>query len=109
MQVFASGLDISENGQAIEELLIHEPSEHHLGTAHTLQNFETAFYRATTADNSSYEEWSEKGGLDSAQRANGAWKAQLAEYEAPEIDNAIDEELRAFVELRRAELPDIET
>jgi len=106
MEVFAKGLDLSPNGQAMDELLIHEPGEHHLGTAHTLQNFETAFYRASTADNSSYEEWTEKGGLDAATRANASWKAQLAGYEAPALDPAIDEELRAFVERRRAELPD---
>ena len=29
-----------------------------------------AFYRSTTADNNSYEQWSEEGGLDAAQRAN---------------------------------------
>ena len=71
---------------------------HFLGTAHTLANFEQAFYRSTIADNSSFEQWSDEGGLDAAQRANAIWKQRLAEYEAPPIDAAVDEELRAFVD-----------
>ena len=38
------------------------PGKHFLGTAHTLANFENAFYRSTTADNASYEQWLEDGG-----------------------------------------------
>ncbi|HAN34422.1 MAG TPA: hypothetical protein DCQ52_02910, partial [Acidimicrobiaceae bacterium] len=46
------------------------------------------------------------GGLDASQRANAIWKRRLAEYEAPALDEAIDEELQAFVQRRKAELPD---
>jgi trimethylamine--corrinoid protein Co-methyltransferase len=84
----------------------NEPGQHFLGTSHTLQNFETAFYRSDTADNASYEQWIEEGGLDAAQRANALWKRRLAEYEAPAIDDAIDAELLDFIALRKAELPD---
>lgn len=105
MSTFAAGLDLSENGLAFEALCAHEPGAHHLGTAHTLANFESAFYRSTTADYNSFEQWSEEGSLDAAQRANTIWKSQLASYEAPPIDDAIDEELRAFVARRRDEIP----
>ncbi|MDH4280959.1 MAG: trimethylamine methyltransferase family protein, partial [Acidimicrobiia bacterium] len=80
------------------------PGQHFLGTAHTLANFETAFYRSTTADNSSFEQWSEEGGLDAAQRANALWKKQLADYEAPPIDAAVDAELLDFMTRRKAEI-----
>ena len=106
MATFVKGLDLTPNGQAIEAILEHEPGRHFLGTAHTLANFESAFYRSTTADNNSYEQWSEEGGLDAAQRANAVWKAQLADYTPPAIDDAIDEELREFVARRKADLPD---
>jgi trimethylamine--corrinoid protein Co-methyltransferase len=106
MATFVKGLDLSPNGQAIDAILEHQPGEHYLGTAHTLANFETAFYRSSTADNNSYEQWSEEGGLDAAQRANAVWKEQLASYAAPEIDDAVDEELREFVTRRKADLPD---
>ncbi|MCB0989628.1 MAG: trimethylamine methyltransferase family protein, partial [Acidimicrobiales bacterium] len=82
----------------------HTPGEHHLGTQHTLANFETAFYRALTADNASYEQWSEEGSRDAAQRANEMWQRELAAYEAPPIDDAIADELTEFVVRRRTEL-----
>ena len=100
------GLDLSENGQALDAILENEPGQHFLGTAHTLANFETAFYRSTTADNNSFEQWSEEGGLDATGRANTIWKRMLAEYEAPPIDAAIDEELRDFITRRKASMPD---
>ena len=106
MATFAKGLDLSDNGQAVEAICGHTPGEHFLGTTHTLANFETAFYRSATADNSSFEQWSEDGRLDAAQRANAIWKQRLADYEAPPIDDAIDAELTEFIDRRKAELPD---
>ena len=106
MSTFVRGLDASENGLALDALRSNPPGNHFLGTAHTLANFETAFYRSDTADNSSFEQWSEEGGLDAAQRANALWKRRLAEYQPPALDDAIDEALREFVARRKAELPD---
>ena len=103
---FVRGLDTSENGIALDALRSNPPGNHFLGTAHTLANFETAFYRSDTADNSSFEQWSEDGALDAAQRANALWKRRLAEYEPPALDPAIDEQLVDFVTRRKAELPD---
>ena len=73
--------------------------------AHTLANFETAFYRSTIADNNSFEQWQEDGSLDAAQRANAIWKKMLAEYEAPPIDAGVDEALRDFIARRKASMP----
>ena len=106
MATFAAGLDLSDNGQALDAIREHTPGQHFLGTAHTLANFETAFYRSETADNSSFEQWVEDGSLDAAQRANRLWKERLAAYEPPPIDDAIDEALRDFIARRKAELPD---
>jgi trimethylamine--corrinoid protein Co-methyltransferase len=106
MTTFVRGLDASENGLAFDAMRTNPPGNHFLGTAHTLANFETAFYRSDTADNSSFEQWTDEGGLDAAQRANSIWKRRLAEYELPPLDAAIDEELLAYVERRKAELPD---
>ena len=106
MSTFVKGLDLSDNGQALDAIRENPPGNHFLGTAHTLANFETAFYRSTTADNSSYEQWLDEGALDSAQRANKVWKEQLAAYEPPPLDDAIDAELREYIDRRKAELPD---
>lgn len=106
MSKFAEGVDMSENGQAVDCIVENGPGQHFLGTAHTLANFETAFYRSGTANNDSFEQWEEDGSLDAGQRANMIWKRQLAEYEAPPLDEAIDAELLDYIGRRKSEMPD---
>ncbi len=106
MAVLGKGLDMSPNGQAVDAIVEHTPGEHFLGTAHTLANFETAFCRSSVADNSSFEQWRDEGSQSAEVRATAMWKSQLASYEAPSIDSAIDEELIEFVAKRKDELPD---
>ena len=106
MAVFVKGMDLSENGQALDAIRENGPGQHFLGTAHTLANFESAFYRSDVADNNSFEQWQEDGGLDAAQRANRIWKRMLADYEPPPIDPAIDEALLDFIARRKAAFPD---
>ena len=45
--VLLEGMDLSENAQAIEAFEEVGPGKHFLGSAHTLANFESAFYRST--------------------------------------------------------------
>ena len=106
MQVLAKGIDLSENGQAMDAIREVGPGSHFLGCAHTQANFETAFYRSSIADNNSYEQWEAEGGLDAAQRANKLWKRMLQEYEAPAIDPGLDEALKEFIAKRKAAAPD---
>ena len=100
------GVDLSENGQAMDALRETGPGQHFLGTSHTQANFESAFYRSTIADNNSFEQWQEEGEKDAVARANEQWKAKLAEYQEPPIDPAIDEALLAFIDRRKNEFPD---
>jgi len=106
IHALANGMDLSPNGQAIDAIVENGPGQHFLGTAHTLANFETAFYRSEIADNNSFEQWELEGSLDAAMRANAVWKRTLAEYEAPPIDEAKDEELREWIERKKASFPD---
>jgi trimethylamine--corrinoid protein Co-methyltransferase len=108
MGTFARGVDLSENGQALDAIIANGPGNHFFGTAHTLANFETAFYRSDTADNNSYEQWAEDGSKDAAVRANAIWKKMLREYEAPALDPAVSEALTAFIAQRKASMPDSE-
>jgi trimethylamine--corrinoid protein Co-methyltransferase len=106
MHVLAKGIDLSENGQAMDAFRQVEPGGHFLGCAHTQANFEDAFYRSTIADNNSVEQWEAEGRLDAAQRANKLWKKMLAEYEPPSIDAGVDERLRDFIARKKAASPD---
>ena len=106
MEVWARGVDVSENGQAMEAFRSNAHGDHFLGNPHTLANFENAFWRSDIADAASYEQWAEEGSLSAAQRANARWKQLLADYETPEIDDAVDAELIDYVARRKAEMPD---
>ncbi len=109
LAVILSGIDTSENGQAMDAIREVGPGKHFLGCAHTLANFETAFYRSSIADNNSYEQWAGEGGQDANQRANTLWKKMLREYREPGIDPGIDEALRAFIDVKNASMPDANT
>ena len=103
---FVNGVDLSENGQAMDAIREVEPGQHFLGTAHTLANFETAFARSEVANNDSFEQWAEDGSLDAAQRANGIWKKMLHDYEPPPLDEAADEAMLDFIARRKEVIPD---
>ncbi len=79
---------------------------HHLGTAHTLANFEEAFVMPELMTTDNFEQWEIDGSLDAEQR--GARKAQqlLASYEAPKLPDDVAEELTEFVARRRQEIPE---
>ncbi len=100
------GVDLSDNGQAMDAIREVGPGKHYLGCSHTQANFESAFYRSTIADNNSFEQWESEGGLDAAQRANKLWKRMLQEYEAPAIDPGVDQALQEYVGRRKAAAPD---
>jgi trimethylamine---corrinoid protein Co-methyltransferase len=106
MAIYAQGIDMSDNGQAVDAFRTNPHGDHYLGSAHTLANFETAFYRSAMADNNSFEQWEAEGGLTAAWRANARWKELLASYETPPLDEAIDAELLDFIGRRKAEMPD---
>ncbi len=106
LAVLLAGVDLSENGQAMDAIREVGPGAHFLGSAHTLANYETAFYRSTIADNNSFEHWQQEGSQDAVQRANKLWKTMLRQYEAPDLDPAIDEALQDYMHRRKSELPD---
>ena len=80
------------------------PGGHFFGTAHTLERYETAFYRPITSDWRNFETWEADGALTATERANGIWKRLLAEAVPPALDPAISEALDAFVDRRKREL-----
>ena len=106
LQVFAGGIDSSENGQALSAMREVGPGAHFLGCEHTQSNFQNAFYRSSIADNNSFEQWESEGALDAATRANKTMREMLAAYEAPPIDEATDEALKDYIARRKGEFED---
>jgi trimethylamine--corrinoid protein Co-methyltransferase len=106
MQNLVDGIDVSENGQAMNALRETGPGQHFLGSSHTQANFETAFWRSEMADNNTFEQWSSEGCIESNARARVRVRKMLDSYQEPALDPAIDEALRAFIARRMEELPD---
>jgi trimethylamine---corrinoid protein Co-methyltransferase len=80
------------------------PGGHHFATAHTLERYETAFYRPIVSDWRNFETWSDDGARTATERANRVWKQLLAEYEPPPLDEAAAEAIDDYIERRRREI-----
>lgn len=79
---------------------------HFLGAAHTMERFRTCFYRPFVNSSDNYDRWMRGGGKDAAARAADVARKKIAEYEPPPLDDAVREELEAYVTRRRRELGD---
>src|SRR5438874_6718605 len=79
---------------------------HFLGAVHTLERFRECFYRSLLSSTENYERWNRHGGKDAAARASEIAQKTLDEYEEPELEPGLKDELEAFVNRRRAELGD---
>ncbi len=106
IKVAAEGVDMTDNGQAMDAIREVGPGAHFLGCDHTQRNFKTAFYMSDIADNNSYEQWVEDGQTDTSARATAKYKKLLADFELPPLDPAIDEALLAFIERRKNSFED---
>ena len=106
LQVEFTPIEISEETLAFgaHEEVGH--GGHFLGAAHTLERFRECFYRPLLSSTDNFQRWERLGGLDATARATAIYQKNLAEYEQPPIDAAIDAELQEYVNRRRTELGD---
>ena len=102
----AKGVLVDENGQAMDAIREVGPGGHYLGCAHTQANFKSAFWRTDVLDYKPYETWSEEGGRDSMTLANVKMKQILANYQQPALDPGVAEALDAYVDEKKASMPD---
>ena len=100
------GLTLDENELGAEAFIEAGIGSNFLGVAHTMKNFKTANYRAELADTNSFEQWSDDGRQNMEQRAHARWKQMLADYQPPSMDEAIDEQLKAFIKNKKSAVAD---
>ena len=105
-KILANGLDTSEEALAGDAYIEVVPGGHFLGSAHTMRNYQTAFYEPKLSNSENVESWEEAGADDMRKRAFTQWKDMLQEYQAPPIEESTKEALEAFVAKRKAEMPD---
>ncbi|PKP73077.1 MAG: trimethylamine methyltransferase [Alphaproteobacteria bacterium HGW-Alphaproteobacteria-6] len=102
----AKGVDLSENGQAMDAIREVGPGGHYLGCAHTQANFKSAFWRSEVLDYKPYETWEEDGGRDTVALARARVEKLLADYQKPALDPGIEAALQDFVARKKASVPD---
>ncbi len=76
---------------------------HFFGIQHTQDRYTTAFYQPFLSDWRNFEAWEAAGGVWTPARAHQVFQDIIAGFEAPPMDEAIREELQAFVAKRKQE------
>ncbi len=102
----AKGVSIDENAQAMDAIREVGPGGHFLGCDHTQRNFKEAFWRSNLLDYKPFEQWSEEGARDTVTLASEKVQHMLNTYQPPALDVAIAENLAAYVEQKKASMPD---
>ena len=107
LHAYLDGMAVNEDTLAFDALAELGPGQHLFSTQHTLRHYETAYWDSALDDNQPWETWDEQGGIDYAQRANARWKKLLRDYEAPPLDEGIDEALQDFMARRKTSMTDM--
>ena len=105
-KILANGLDTSSEALASDAYTEVAPGGHFLGSAHTMRNYQTAFYEPKLSNSENVESWEEAGAQDMRKRAFNRWKNMLQDYQAPPIEETTKEALEEFVAKRKADMPD---
>ena len=100
------GLVTDKNSLAHDAYKEVKPGGHFLGSDHTMQNYKEAFYEPKLSDSENVERWEETGSQDMRKRAYERWNNMLDNYNAPDIDISIKEELLEYVARRKREIPE---
>ena len=101
MMAFLEPIDTDEDALAFDAMAGVPTGGHFFGTAHTLQRYETAFYRPMLSDWQNYESWEIAGAKTATDRATALWQQALGEYEEPTLEPDRSEALDAYVGKRK--------
>jgi trimethylamine--corrinoid protein Co-methyltransferase len=101
---YAQGISFEHFDEALEAVRRIGPGGHYLGDMFTLKRFKEAFIAPDILDYLSHEQWLVKGSKDMAQRSREKAASILDHYEQPHMDQAVREELDAFVARRQEEI-----
>ena len=109
MYRLGSGVSFDDLDEVLDTMREVPPGGHHLGTNHTLANFQTAFSMPEMMNSDNYEQWLADGARSAEDRATARCREMLDEYEEPALDDDVRDELDEYVARRDAELPDLVT
>ena len=101
-------MDPAINGTGPDEIALDAIRDvgsdgHFFGIDHTQDRYTTAFYQPFLSDWSNFEAWDLAGGIWTAERAHHLYKRIIDNFEAPPMEEAVREQLQAFVAKRKEE------
>lgn len=102
----AAGVAIDEDAQAMGAIAEVGPGGHYLGCEHTQANYKEAFWRSELFDYKPFETWEEEGARDTQALASQRVAKLLGAYQKPALDPEIERALTAYVDAKKASMPD---
>ena len=100
------GLVVDEATLAYDAIAEVGPGGIFLAHEHTLARFRTDVFMSPLFRSQAYPTWTRLGSPEADEIATGEWHKLLDSYVDPGIDDAMDAELRAYVDRRSRELAD---
>jgi trimethylamine--corrinoid protein Co-methyltransferase len=100
---FLDPLVVDNDTLALDAIRDVGPGGHFFGTDHTQARYRTAFHAPMVSDWRNFETWADAGSPDTLTRSNALVKRLLADYQEPEMNPEIREELDSFIARRRTE------
>jgi trimethylamine--corrinoid protein Co-methyltransferase len=100
------GIDVNETQLAFDVIAELGPGGLFLAHEHTLQHFRAESFMSPLFRSQAHPTWVKLGSPSVESVATRQWQELLKSYEDPGIDDAIDDELRSYINRRTAELDD---
>lgn len=98
---FMKPMKIDNDELGLETIKEVPTGGHFFGTDHTMQRYETAFYKPMLSDWNNYENWEAAGAVTAEERATKLWQQALNEYRPPSLEPDRVDALRAYVAERK--------
>ncbi len=99
-----AGIAVNDSQLAYDVIEELGPGGLFLAHEHTLEHFRTESFMSPMFRSQAYPTWVKLGSPSVASVATAQWQNLLEQYEDPGIDDAMDAELRSFIDRRSAEL-----
>jgi trimethylamine---corrinoid protein Co-methyltransferase len=98
------GIDIDDDRFALDAVREEGPGGMFLASPHTLAHFRDWLFMSPLFRSQAYVTWEKQGSLTTDRLAHAEWQKLLESYEDPGIDEAVDDELREYMERRRVQI-----
>jgi trimethylamine--corrinoid protein Co-methyltransferase len=103
-EVMRGGIAVDDEHFALDAIEGEGPGGMFLAAPHTLEHFREWVFMSPLFRANAYVNWVKQGSLTAEQVATEQWRRLLDSYQDPGMDQALDEEIREFLDRRRQEI-----